>query len=590
MITQNSILIAGGYGVVGRQVATLIRQRHPDLPLVIAGRNEQKAQALAQKLGNADSFQFDIEQPNPLQGKQPRAIVALVNDPHDYLLMDAVEQSIPYLDVTRWSERLRASVAELAGKSLKAPVLFASAWMGGIAAVMAVAATQTMQNVAGIDISVLFSVKDKSGPNSVEYMDRLSTPFETIIDGQPKQVLPYTDPRKIKFPNGYTTAVYRFDTPDQLTLPQTTGAKTVAARIAFDDAFSTNLLRFLTRSGIWKLISGDRFKSLRQSLLYNPGSGASHEIHIAVAGNDINGSPKTTTTTIVDPQGQTHLTALGALIQLERLLGLDEAAPPAPGIVYPDTAPQIEQALQVLERFGVKVSQVKKNTHSYSRPLPHHVAIIGAAGGLGQALLSLCREAGIGFTAIVRSRPERITDVPPGSRIAVVTSLTDHSALTAAFDGADAVLTALGVTSTSRGHSALLSENMATVEQAMLAAGVKRIVLMNTLLNSSPGKPTSWVMGFFSWIPGIIGRGATEQQAVVDALGRGEFSSLQWTLVRGGLNAHGKDEVPVASLTWDSGINSWMPVSYWGMARWMLSEAAIGKFIQAAPLVSQRRW
>ncbi len=80
------------------------------------------------------------------------------------------------------------------------------------------------------------------------------------------------------------------------------------------------------------LISGDRFKSLRQSLLYNPGSGASHEIHIAVAGNDINGSPKTTTTTIVDPQGQTHLTALGALIQLERLLGLDEAAPPAPGI------------------------------------------------------------------------------------------------------------------------------------------------------------------------------------------------------------------------------------------------------------------
>ena len=35
MSTQNSILIAGGYGVVGRQVATLIRQRHPDLQLII---------------------------------------------------------------------------------------------------------------------------------------------------------------------------------------------------------------------------------------------------------------------------------------------------------------------------------------------------------------------------------------------------------------------------------------------------------------------------------------------------------------------------------------------------------------------------
>ncbi len=173
MITQNSILIAGGYGFVGRQIATLIRQRHPELPLVIAGRNPEKAQTLAQELGNARSFQLDIEQPNPLQSEQPRAIVAVVNDPHDYLLMDAVQQGIPYLDVTRWPERLRASVAELAGKSLKAPVLFASAWMGGVAAVMAVAATQTMQKVARIDISVLFSVKDKSGPNSVEYMDRV---------------------------------------------------------------------------------------------------------------------------------------------------------------------------------------------------------------------------------------------------------------------------------------------------------------------------------------------------------------------------------------------------------------------------------
>ncbi|MEM9214430.1 MAG: saccharopine dehydrogenase [Cyanobacteria bacterium P01_F01_bin.150] len=358
MMTQNSILIAGGYGVVGQQVATFIRQRYPELSLIIAGRNPEKAQSLAQELGNARGFQLDTEQPMPLQGIQPRAVVAVVNDPHDYLLMDAVRQGIPFLDVTRWTERLRESGAKLTDERLTAPVLFSSGWMGGIAAVLAVAATQTLQTVDRIDISVLFSTQDKSGPNSVDYMDRLATPFETMIDGQPKRVFPYTDPRTITFPNGYTTPVYRFDTPDQLTLPHTTGAKTVAARIAFDDAFSTNLLRFLTRSGIWTLISGDRFTSLRRSLLYNPGNGASHEIHITATDRDANGSAKTVTTTIVDPQGQTHLTALGTLIQLERLLGLDGAAPPAPDIVYPDTAPQIRPALQVLEQFGVSVSQV----------------------------------------------------------------------------------------------------------------------------------------------------------------------------------------------------------------------------------------
>lgn len=226
---------------------------------------------------------------------------------------------------------------------------------------------------------------------------------------------------------------------------------------------------------------------------------------------------------------------------------------------------------------------------SLSRPLPHHVAVIGAAGGLGQGILTVCRAEGIGFTAIVRSRPERITDVPGGSRVAVVRSLADRGALTEAFSGAGAVLAALGLTSTSDDRSALLSANMATVEESMLAAGVDRIILINTMIASRPGKPASRAMRFFSWVPGKIGRGAAEQQAVVDALGTGAFSSLRWTLVRAGVNSRGKDEDPVASADWDGALNSWSPVSYEAMGRWMLEETAANEFVRAAPLVSRRR-
>ena len=224
-----------------------------------------------------------------------------------------------------------------------------------------------------------------------------------------------------------------------------------------------------------------------------------------------------------------------------------------------------------------------------SRPLPHHVAVIGAAGGLGQGILSVCRAEGIGFTAIVRSRPERITNVPGGSRVAVVTSLTDRAALTDAFSGAGAVLTALGLTSTSHGRSALLSANMATVEESMLTAGVDRIIVINTLIAALPGNTTSRVMRFFSWMPGTIGRGATELQAVVDALGGGAFSSLRWTLVRGGLNARGKDDASGGVGGLDGAQNSWMPVSYRAMGRWMLEEAAANRFVRPAPLVSRGR-
>ena len=228
-------------------------------------------------------------------------------------------------------------------------------------------------------------------------------------------------------------------------------------------------------------------------------------------------------------------------------------------------------------------------TNELARPLPHHVAVIGAAGGLGQGIISVCRSEGIGFTAIVRSRPERISDLPDSSRVTVVTSLADRAALTEAFSAADAVLTVLGLTSTSDDLSALLSANMATVEESMLAAGVDRIIVINTLLASAPGQRASRAMRFFSWMPGTMGRGASEQQAVVDALGSGAFSSLRWTLVRAGLNARGKDERPVASEDWDGALNSWSPVSYEAMGRWMLEEAAANEFVRAAPLVSRRR-
>ncbi len=144
--------------------------------------------------------------------------------------------------------------------------------------------------------------------------------------------------------------------------------------------------------------------------------------------------------------------------------------------------------LHETERGGQRFpTLMTTNTADRSRPLPSHVAVFGTAGGLGQGILSVCRGERVGFTAIVRSRPERITDVPSGSRVAVVPSLADRHALTAALAGADAVLTALGVTSTSRDSSALLSANTETLEQAMLAAGVDRIVVINTLLTSLPG-------------------------------------------------------------------------------------------------------
>ena len=78
----------------------------------------------------------------------------------------------------------------------------------------------------------------------------------------------------------------------------------------------------MVRSGFWRLINRPMFKKLRHSLLYNPGEGVPHEILVTVIGKGADGSQKTVRASLIDDEGQTHLTALGCVIQVERALAI----------------------------------------------------------------------------------------------------------------------------------------------------------------------------------------------------------------------------------------------------------------------------
>jgi hypothetical protein len=292
------------------------------LHLLLGCRNKADAELLASDLGNAEAMQLDVLKPQPLAGRQPKAVLALVNDPHNYLLLDALQAGCAYLDITRWTSRL-LEARQLAGTfNPNRPLIFASGWMAGLASLLANIASQSLAKVERIDLQVLYALKDRSGPNSVEYMARLTTPFEAYEEGRLQRFKPYSDPRPARFPGGLRKRSYRFDSPDLITLVETTGASSVSTRIAFDDHLSMPLLIALGRSGIWGLLSD----GLRKSLLHNPGPGATHEFVISIEGLDSQGNQQSRRIEVQDPQGQTHLTAVGTLLQLERLLAVPEAA------------------------------------------------------------------------------------------------------------------------------------------------------------------------------------------------------------------------------------------------------------------------
>lgn len=354
---SKAILIAGGYGVVGSQIAQLLRQRHPDVPLLLAGRNPSHAADLVNRLGNAEAIKLDIESDSPLAHLNglPAAVLSVVNDPDNHLLIDSARNAIAYVDITRWTERMSEATVQASLENLRAPIILGSAWMAGVAVILAKAASDTFESVSNIDLDILFATADKAGPNSAEYMDRMSVPFNITVDGKKQQRYPFTDAKNVAFPGGYTGKVYRFDVPDQMTLPVTAGAASVNGRIGFDDTFSTSSLAFMAKYGVMKLLDKPIFDSVRRSLIYNPGDGAAHEIVIEIEGTDANGEYKKERVTVLDPLGQTHLTACGAVVQLERALGLDGYPALLPGVHFPDQNKNVSPALALFSDNGVIV-------------------------------------------------------------------------------------------------------------------------------------------------------------------------------------------------------------------------------------------
>jgi hypothetical protein len=98
------------------------------------------------------------------------------------------------------------------------------------------------------------------------------------------------------------------------------------------------------------------FKKFRHSLLYNPGEGGPHEVLVTVIGKGADGSHKTVHASLLDDEGQTHLTALGGVIQVERSLNIGGNSGINPRITFPERHAEIDIALATLQEHGIKIS------------------------------------------------------------------------------------------------------------------------------------------------------------------------------------------------------------------------------------------
>ena len=157
------------------------------------------------------------------------------------------------------------------------------------------------------------------------------------------------------------------------------------------------------------------------------------------------------------------------------------------------------------------------------------IAVVGAAGRTGRRVVERALERGDEVVAIARD-PRKLAgagDAAPGRMRTVAATAVDVAALTAAFQGVDAVVSTLGHNKTS--GTEVLAEGITATLTAMDAAGVHRLVVVSASghLTDGDALPVRVI------VKPILGAFLREQFADMRVMERiVKSSDADWTIMR----------------------------------------------------------
>ena len=204
------------------------------------------------------------------------------------------------------------------------------------------------------------------------------------------------------------------------------------------------------------------------------------------------------------------------------------------------------------------------------------LAILGATGATGRALVEQALEAGHEVVALAR----RADAIAPRAHLAVVSgSIADDKALDRVIAGSDAVLSALGGRPWRRRASVCATATQ-HVLPLMARHGVRRIVAISTFGAGDTRPHVGWLARHLLF--GLVLRSeVADKEAMEDALAR---SGLDWTVVRVGLLT---DEPPSGACRAadDESIRGMGKVARADVAAFMLQQLDSGAWMRRRPVL-----
>jgi saccharopine dehydrogenase (NAD+, L-lysine forming) len=251
-IANPNILVAGGYGVVGRLVCRELARR--GVRVVVAGRKLDRATEVARNVGGlAVARELDLDRHETFRDalEEVTTIVDCIGDSERTLLELAIARGLAYTTIAPYTLSLGAelSIFDAAARQSRSRIIFGAGISPGISSVMAARCAERLGGLDSIELALSFGIGDHYGPASTRYMlGASSEPFEVTIAGATRRVTPFETALRVAFPRpiGVRNA-YLFPFSDAASFPHTLRARSSTAYLALDPPWIMRLLRSLPK-------------------------------------------------------------------------------------------------------------------------------------------------------------------------------------------------------------------------------------------------------------------------------------------------------------------------------------------------------
>jgi hypothetical protein len=332
-MSLNPILLIGGSGVVGAQSARLLRAAHPELPLLIGGRDGARAQKVAAEIGHAEGVVLDLAATDLGLGQRPVSAVAIFfKDDHLAALQFAQSRGVPYLSISSGIHEIAPEVAAYTHRPQTSAIVMGAEWLVGATTVPTLELAKEFHQLHDITLGALIDEQENSGPATEEDFERLKNIPLALARREGAYYWRDGDEAKGRFHavDGTPMQADAFSAFDVVALGAATGAPNI---------------RFNLANGV----SSSRRR----------GEPMSTEIIIELTGQDHQGQPLRTRHGVVHPQGQMYLTGLGVTLILQRLLGLDGQSPTPAGLYFPYQLLETATYFEGLKRVGGEIVKLE---------------------------------------------------------------------------------------------------------------------------------------------------------------------------------------------------------------------------------------